>query len=39
MDGQRQLETVQALALILHDVRIGVLAHYSGGKNILTFDP
>ncbi|NLU16466.1 MAG: type II toxin-antitoxin system HipA family toxin [Serratia liquefaciens] len=39
MDGQRQVETVQALALILHDVRIGVLAHYSGGKNILTFDP
>lgn len=39
MDGQRQVETVQALALMLHDVRIGVLAHYSGGKNILTFDP
>ncbi|EPC4487729.1 type II toxin-antitoxin system HipA family toxin [Serratia liquefaciens] len=39
MDGQRQVESVQALALILHDVRIGVLAHYSGGKNILTFDP
>ena len=39
MDGQRQVETVQALALVLHDVRIGVLAHYSGGKNILTFDP
>lgn len=39
MDGQRQVESVQALALVLHNVRIGVLAHYSGGKNILTFDP
>ena len=39
MKGQRQVESVQALALILHGVRIGVLAHYSGGKNILTFDP
>lgn len=36
MKGQRQVESVQALALILHGVRIGVLAHYSGGKNILT---
>ncbi|QGH60690.1 type II toxin-antitoxin system HipA family toxin [Serratia proteamaculans] len=39
MNGQRQVESVQALALVLHHVRIGVLAHYSGGKNILTFDP
>ncbi|CAI0970223.1 type II toxin-antitoxin system HipA family toxin [Serratia quinivorans] len=39
MNGQQQVESVQALALILHHVRIGVLAHYSGGKNILTFDP
>ncbi|CAI1917644.1 Serine/threonine-protein kinase HipA [Serratia quinivorans] len=39
MSGQRQVESVQALALVLHHVRIGVLAHYSGGKNILTFDP
>ncbi|UNK27643.1 type II toxin-antitoxin system HipA family toxin [Serratia plymuthica] len=39
MNGQRQVESVQALALMLHQVRIGVLAHYSGGKNILTFDP
>lgn len=27
MKGQRQVESVQALALILHGVRIGVLAH------------
>lgn len=39
MNGQRQVESVQALALMLHQVRIGVLAHYSGDKNILTFDP
>lgn len=39
MNGQRQVESIQALALMLHQVRIGVLAHYSGGKNILTFDP
>ncbi|MGP2852979.1 type II toxin-antitoxin system HipA family toxin [Serratia bockelmannii] len=39
MKGLRQVESVQALALILHGVRVGVLAHYSGGRNILTFDP
>ncbi|HHQ6604350.1 type II toxin-antitoxin system HipA family toxin [Serratia fonticola] len=39
MNGPRQVETVNALALTLHGVRIGILAHYSGGKNILTFDP
>ncbi|WP_254611086.1 type II toxin-antitoxin system HipA family toxin [Serratia proteamaculans] len=39
MNGQRQVESVRALALVLYHVRIGVLAHYSGGKNILTFDP
>ena len=38
MNGPRQVETVNALALTLHGVRIGILAHYSGGKNILTFD-
>lgn len=32
-------ETVEALRLSLHDRRIGVITHYSGGKNILTFDP
>lgn len=33
MKGLRQVESVQALALILHGVRVGVLAHYSGGKH------
>lgn len=32
-------ESVEALALYLHDQQIGVLAHYSGSRNILTFDP
>ena len=32
-------ETVEALQLSLHGRRIGVIMHYSGGKNILTFDP
>ncbi len=32
-------ETVEALQLSLHDRRIGIITHYSGGKNILTFDP
>lgn len=35
----KQTESVEALALYLHDQRIGVLAHYSGSRNILTFDP
>ena len=29
----------EALELILHGQRIGILVHYSGGRNILTFDP
>ena len=32
-------ETVEALQLSLHDRRIGVVTHYSAGRNILTFDP
>ncbi|ROT96198.1 type II toxin-antitoxin system HipA family toxin [Marinobacter sp. R17] len=32
-------EAVEALAIELHGERVGVLAHYAGGKNILTFDP
>ncbi len=32
-------ETVEALHLNLHDRRIGVITHCSGGKNILTFEP
>ncbi|MFZ1874919.1 MAG: type II toxin-antitoxin system HipA family toxin [Chania sp.] len=35
----RQIEAVNALSLTLYGTRVGVLAHYSGGKNILTFDP
>ena len=35
----KRLEKVEALSLTLHDDQVGVLAHFSGGKNILTFDP
>lgn len=30
---------IEALELYLHGQRIGILAHYSGGQNILSFDP
>ncbi|WP_252177931.1 type II toxin-antitoxin system HipA family toxin [Endozoicomonas sp. 4G] len=32
-------EFTEALSLILHGQRIGILVHYSGGRNRLTFDP
>ncbi len=32
-------ETVEALSLTLHGQQVGILTHYSGGKNILSFDP
>ncbi|ABX50641.1 HipA N-terminal domain protein [Shewanella baltica OS195] len=32
-------ESVEALALYLNHQRIAILTHYSGGKNILKFDP
>ena len=32
-------EFTEALELVLHGQRAGVLVHYSGGRNILTFDP
>lgn len=32
-------EFVGALSLVLHGQRIGVLSHYSGARNTLTFDP
>ena len=32
-------EFTEALELALHGQRVGVLVHYSGGRNILTFDP
>jgi len=35
----QKMESVEALALYLYEQRIGVLAHYSGSRNILTFDP
>ncbi|AEX53708.1 type II toxin-antitoxin system HipA family toxin [Rahnella aquatilis] len=31
--------SVEALTLYIHEQRIGVVAHYSGNRNILTFDP
>jgi len=36
---ERRQESVEALRISLHGQTIGVLAHFSGGKNILTFDP
>ncbi|MCK7552794.1 type II toxin-antitoxin system HipA family toxin [Marinobacter goseongensis] len=32
-------ESVAALSLSLHGRRIGILAHYTRGRNMLTFDP
>ena len=32
-------EYTEALGLVLYGQRMGVLVHYSGGRNILTFDP
>ncbi len=34
-----QAESVEALQLTLHGQKVGILTHYTGGKNILTFDP
>ncbi|MGI9274449.1 MAG: type II toxin-antitoxin system HipA family toxin [Endozoicomonas sp.] len=39
LSQQSRPEFTEALALVLHGQRIGILAHYSGGRNILTFDP
>lgn len=33
------VESVEALALYLDKQRVGVLAHYAGSRNILSFDP
>ena len=38
-EANRQAESVEALQLTLHGQKLGILTHYSGGKNILTFDP
>ena len=35
----RLVESIAALQLTRHGQRIGILTHYIGGKNILTFDP
>ena len=35
----KTLEKVEALSLSLYGKDIGVLTHYAGGKNILTFQP
>ncbi len=35
----RQAESVEALQLTLHEQKVGILTHYAGGRNILTFDP
>lgn len=32
-------EYIEALELVLHGQHIGILVHYSGGQNTLTFDP
>lgn len=39
MAQQTRPEYTEALELVLHGLRIGILVHYSGGRNILTFDP
>ena len=38
-ETSRQAESVEALQLTLHGQKVGILTHYTGGKNILTFDP
>ncbi|MDV5172320.1 type II toxin-antitoxin system HipA family toxin [Photobacterium rosenbergii] len=35
----RQIEKVEGLNIQLHGIDIAVIAHYAGGKNILTFNP
>ena len=37
--AKRLVESAEALQLTLHGQRVGILTHYTGGKNILTFDP
>ena len=38
-EQMKTLEKVEALSLSLYGKDIGVLTHYAGGKNILTFHP
>ncbi len=35
----KPLEQVEGLNISLHGVDVGVITHYAGGKNILTFNP
>ncbi|KXO06555.1 putative HipA protein [Moritella sp. JT01] len=35
----KQIEQVEGLNISLHGVNIAVIAHYAGGKNILSFNP
>ena len=37
--ANRVVESVEALRLTLHEQRVGILTRYTGGKNILSFDP
>ena len=35
----KQIEKVEGLNIQLHGIDVAVVAHYAGGKNILTFNP
>ena len=35
----KKTEKVEGLAIKLHGIDVGVITHYAGGKNILTFNP
>jgi len=35
----KQIEQVEGLNISLHGVNVAVIAHYAGGKNILSFNP
>ncbi|ORT48953.1 phosphatidylinositol kinase [Vibrio sp. qd031] len=35
----KQIEEVEGLNIQLHGIDVAVIAHYAGGKNILTFNP
>ena len=39
LETGRQVESVEALQLTLHEQKVGILTHYTGGRNILGFDP
>lgn len=39
MSSVKRVEKVEGLRLTLQGQEVGVLAHYTGGKNILTFSP